>query len=290
MLKEKEKLSKTFYIWFLIILLAIALVAIIYLMQNVNKTNRNNHLIKQRNELIIQKFEVAKNELKKYKGQSEKLNEVIEEATQKIKEKEDKIRLLLTNKELLDSENERLTNELDSIKEKYLDSIDSLLVSNQLNNSLNNTLNLMSDQIDELSSKLKYFQRLDVENLIVKPLRINFMNNEAQTALAKRTVKIKICFDVMDSKVTESGMKNFYIRILTPNAEVLSDSDEPLTFEHPELKQEVVFTMEEVVNYKNQKMNVCVKWEGTERYQPGLYIVELFTKENKLATSTFTLN
>jgi hypothetical protein len=93
----------------------------------------------------------------------------------------------------------------------------------------------------------------------------------------------------MDNKVTDPGMKDFYIRILTPNAEVLSDSDEPLTFMHPELKQKVVYSKEETINYKNQKTNICFKWVGTEKYIPGLYIVEVFTKENKLGTTTFTL-
>lgn len=289
MLKEREKLSKTFYIWFLVVLFTISLVANVYLMQSENKVNLESQFVKQKNEQIVKTLERAKNELKKYKGVSVKMDEVVKEATLKLEEKERKIRKLLGEKQLKETENKKLLHEIDSIREKYFDSIDSLLVAHQLNKSLNNTINLMSDRIDELSTKLGFASRLNVEGLTVKPLKKSFANKETQTALAKRTLKIKICFDVMDNKVTDPGLKDFYIRILTPNAEVLTDSDEPLTFTHPELKQKVVYSMRETINYKNQKANICVKWTETENYIPGLYIVEVFTKDNKLGTTTFTL-
>jgi hypothetical protein len=289
MLKESEKLSKTFYIWFLVVLFIISLVANIYLMQNESKVKLDSQFIKQKNEQIAKTLERAKNELKKHKGVSAKMDEIVKDATQKLEEKERKIRVLLSDKKLLDSENQRLIQEIDSIKEKYFDSIDSLLVAKQLNKSLNNTLDLMYERMDELTTKLGYASRLNVEALTVKPLKKSFANKEMQTALAKRTLKIKICFDVMDNKVTDPGMKDFYIRILTPDAVGLTDSEEPLTFMHPELKQKVIYTKEETINYKNQKTNICFKWEGTEQYIPGLYIVEVFTKDNKLGMTTFTL-
>ncbi len=217
------------------------------------------------------------------------MDEVVKDATQKLEEKEQKIRTLLSEKQLKEDENQKLLDEVAAIREKYFDSIDSLLLAKQINKSLNNTISGMSNIIDELSIKLGYASRLNVESLTVKPLKKSFANKEMQTALAKRTLKLKICFDVMDNKVADPGMKDFYIRILTPNAEVLSDSDEPLTFMHPELKQKVVYSKAETINYKNQKTNICFKWVGTEKYKPGLYIVEVFTKENKLGMTTFTL-
>lgn len=289
MLKEKEKLSKTFYIWFLAIIVAISLVANVYLLQSESKINLENQFVKQQNEQVIKTLEKAKNELKKHRGVSAKMDEIIKDATLKLEEKEKKIRRLHSEKQLKEDENQMLLKEIESIKEKYFDSIDSLLVAQQLNQSLNNTINLMNGRISELSTKLGFASRLIVENLTVKPLKKSFVNKEMQTALAKRTLKLKICFDVMDNKVTDPGMKDFYIRIMTPDAVVLSDLEEPLTFMHPELKQKVFYSKEETINYKNQKTNICIKWEGTEQYIPGLYIVEVFTKDNKLGTTTFTL-
>ncbi|PLX11881.1 MAG: hypothetical protein C0597_14385 [Marinilabiliales bacterium] len=147
----------------------------------------------------------------------------------------------------------------------------------------------MYNKIEDLTTKLGYASRLNVEGLTVTPLKKSFANKEMQTALSKRTQKIKICFDVMDNKVADPGMKDIYIRILTPEAEVLTETETPLTFNHPELKQSVVYTMVETINFKNQKINTCVKWQATEQYKPGLYIVEIFSKDNKLGMTTFTL-
>ncbi len=53
MLKEREKLSKTFYIWFVAVLLTISVVANVYLMQIENKTSIESQSVKQKNEQIV---------------------------------------------------------------------------------------------------------------------------------------------------------------------------------------------------------------------------------------------
>lgn len=287
--ENSNKISKKITIWSLSIILIASLALNLFLIRGNNAKIVDQQILLNKNEQIAQKLESAKNEIKKFKGISVKLDEVVEDATKKLEEKEQKIRVLLGEKKLKEEENLRLINEIDSIKEKYFDVIDSLLIARQQNKSLNNTINLMSDRIDDLSTKLGYARRLNVENLTIKPLKRSFANKEMQTGIAKRTLKIKICFDVMDNKVADPGMKDFYIRILTPEAEVLTDAEAPLTFMHPELKQKVVYSMAETINYKNQKTDVCVNWQGTEQYKPGLYIVEIFTKDNKLGTTTFSL-
>lgn len=289
MLKENSNtISKKVTIWSLSIVLIASLAINLFLIRENNAKIVDQQKLLNKNEQIAQNLKTAKSEIKRFKGISVKLDEVVKDATKKLEEKEQRIRVLLGEKKLKESENLRLINEIDSIKEKYLDVIDSLLIVREKNKSLNNTINLMSDQIDDLSTKLGYATRLDLENLTVKPLR-SFANIEMQTGIAKRTLKVKICFDVMANKATDPGMKDFYIRILTPEAEVLTDAEAPLTFMHPELEQKVVYSMAETINYKNQKTNICVEWQGTEQYKPGLYIVEIFTKDNKLGTTTFSL-
>ncbi|HAF29456.1 MAG TPA: hypothetical protein DCG75_10455 [Bacteroidales bacterium] len=289
MSRNSDKVGPKFYIWFLGILFAASLITNLFLLRGESEGMITQQKLQETNAQIAQKLQMAKNEMNKFRGVSTKMDEVVKDATQKLEEKERKIRVLLNDKKLKEAESQRLLHEIDSIREKYVDVIDSLFIARQLNKTLNGTINFMVNRIDELSTKLGYASRLDIDGLTVNPLKKSFANKEMQTAIAKRTIKIKICFDVMDNKVTDPGMKDFYIRILSPDAEVLSDSDAPLTFIHPEFKQKVVYSQQETVNYKNQKINVCSNWAGTENYKPGLYIVEVFTKENKLGMTTFTL-
>lgn len=290
MLREKsDKISSKFKIWSLAIVLIASLAVNLYLVRGKNSLTIDKQLLQDKNTQIIQKFETAKKEIKKFKGLSVKLDEVVKDATKKLEDKEQKIRILLNDKKLKEAENKRLMHEVDSIKEQYFDVIDSLLVAQQLNKTLNNTIASLNYRIDDLSAKLGYASRLDIENLTVTPIRKTFVNIETQTALAKRTVKVEVCFEVLDNKVTEPGMKHFYIRILTPDAKVLTDDEEAKTFMYPELNQKVIYTAEETINYKNQKTIICTIWTGTDEYKPGLYIVEIFTIDNKLGTTTFTL-
>lgn len=289
MRESSDEISKKFTIWSFGILLIFSIVINVFLLRKNSDKNIEQILLQQKNEQIVQKLQTAKNEINKFRGMSTKLDEVVKDATQKLEEKERKIRILLNDKELKKSENQKLLHEIDSIKERYFDIIDSLLLTKELNKSLNNTIDLMVDKISELNTKLGYASRLNGDNFTVRSLKKGFANKETQTAIAKRTIKIKICFDLLDNKVTEPGMKDIYFRILTPDAIVLSESDDTLTFMHPELKQMVAYTKVEVVNYKNQKITVCSNWSDTEQYKPGLYIVEVFTKDNKLGMTTFTL-
>lgn len=289
MTKNSDIVGPRFYIWFFGILFAASLLVNLFLIRQQGSGITSMQNLQEKNAQIAQKLQLAKNEMNKYRGVSAKMDEVIKDATKRLEEKEKNIRILLSAKKLKEADNKRLLHEIDSINEKYVDIIDSLFIARQLNETLNGTINVMANKIDELNTKLGFASRLDIDGIIVKPLKKSFANKEMQTAIAKRTIKIKICFDVTDNKVTDPGMKDFYIRILTPDAEVLSDSDTPLTFMHPELKQKVIYSKQETVNYKNQKINVCVNWTGTESYKPGLYVVEVFTKDNKLGMTTFTL-
>lgn len=290
MLREKsDKISSKFTIWSLTVVLIASIAINLYLVRGNSSLTLDKSILQDKNTQIIQKFETAKKEIKKFKGLSVKLDEVVQDATKKLEEKEQKIRILLNDKKLKEAENKKLLHEIDSIKEQYFDVIDSLLIAQQLNKTLNNTIASLNNRIDDLSTQLGYASRLDIENLSVTPVRKTFAGLESQTALAKRTIKIKVCFNVLDNKVTDPGMKDFYIRILTPDAKVLTYDEEPTTFMHPELKQKVIYTNVETINYKNQKTNICTTWKGTDDYKPGLYIVELFTKDNKLGTTTFTL-
>ena len=242
-MKDSDKVGSKFYIWFLAILFIASLVFNIVLIKKSDHGEIAIDSLSKKNAEIVQKLKTAKNELNKFKGVSAKMDEIINEANAKLEEKEKKIRAVLNDKKSLEADNQKLIQEIESIKEKYVDAIDSLFVARQLNKSLNNTIDLMYNKIEDLTTKLGYASRLNVEGLTVTPLKKSFANKEMQTALSKRTQKIKICFDVMDNKVADPGMKDIYIRILTPEAEVLTETETPLTFNHPELKQSVVYTM-----------------------------------------------
>ncbi|MBI9066732.1 MAG: hypothetical protein JEZ09_05525 [Salinivirgaceae bacterium] len=288
MIKKMKSDFRGILTWSLFLALILSSITNVILYKKTEAFIANEYSLIDSNGAIVNQLKTIKSEFNKYKGISAKLDETIKTANQKIEEKERNIRLLLSEKKLKEGENKKLIQEIDSIKNKYFDVIDSLLIARGMNKALNETLDLMTDKIDLLNSKLGVASKLKIDNLIVKPLKKSFANKEALTALAKRTTKLKICFDVMDNAARDTEVLDLYIRIISPNAEVLT-SGSNLTFVHPDIKQEVSYTLLKTVDYKKEKINVCLNWEETAKYTPGLYIVEVFTKKNKLGTVTFSI-
>jgi predicted nucleic acid-binding Zn-ribbon protein len=282
-----------------LMLSVIGFILAVSLALNFIQFHKRNKATPSRKELIMSQqmsknltteLQNARIEINRYKGISSNLDEVIREANLKIDQQALKIRTLTSERQLLEEENLKLSGEIDSIGEMYLSVIDSLLVERKSNSTLNRNIAQMQDRIEELNTRLGYMERLSVENLIVIPQKRDVLNRFSTTMLAKKTVQIRICGDIMPNPVAKSGLETLLVRILSPSGEVLTDSPGISgSFKHPEFGVETPYTLSEAINYRNEKINVCFKWKETGQYFPGLYIVELYTKEYKMGMVTFTL-
>ncbi len=231
-----------------------------------------------------------RNEINKYQGISKKIDEVIHDANKKIEAKEKQILALYKDKKMKQRENNRLVEQVDSLQEEYMNVIDSLLVIREHNTLNNNKIQSLEQVISNLNQKLGVAERLVGDNFVVSPLKVNNSGKIQQTAIAKKVQEIDVCFDIVENRISQPGLKTFYVVITSPEAKTLVDiREEEPTFNNPEFKTEAVYTKMEKVNYTNEKVNICANIKLENEIQSGLYVAEIFTEDSKLGITTFSL-
>ncbi len=282
--KVRDKSNRVITVLSIIALILIMLIIVQYFSKK--KTDK---LILQ-NEQLEKEFREARLEINKYKDISEKLDSVIKDANIKIAEKESLIARLFTEKTAFQNENDRLKAEIRDLREDYLEAIDSLLVERGINTSLNVTIEELEDEILSLSKKVGIAELFVIENINAVILKKSPYGHPQKTAMAKKASQIKVCFDIQENLIIQRGLYDIYLRIITPDGKILAEQNENVkTFIHPVFKVKTEYTMPDVINYNNTKTNKCISLRPAYSLKPGLYLVEIFTENQKIGTTTFTL-
>lgn len=242
------------------------------------------------NKELDQKVTRYGNELRKYKGLSAELDRAVQNAEQKINAKERQILAASREKRLTEKENQQLLAQIDSLQNRNLYLIDSLLVVQEENEVINSKINELEETIAGLNEKIGIAEALIADNIDVTPRKTNIFGNRNPTAMAKKVDELEVCFDILENRLAQSGKHNIYVVVTTPDAKVIVDGggDAP-TFEHPDHDKRAEYSKTESVQYENQTLNTCSSIQIPTNLKEGLYVVELFSEANKLGMTTFTL-
>ncbi len=245
------------------------------------------------NRSLLQKVNQYKNELDKFQGISNEIDRVVRDASQKMEEMEEKekqIARLRQNRKVREQENLMLTQQLDSLQELYINVIDSLLVESEARKIINNKIESLEDIIAGLNKQLGYAALLNADNLKVRPIKKSNSGRKQPTAIARKVNSIEITVDILANRVSKPGLKTIYVVFTSPDAKVLADQRTGLIeFSHPEYQKAALCSLTEGINYKNDKIGFTAQFQPEAELRPGLYVAEVFTNENKLGMTTFSL-
>ena len=251
--------------------------------------------------LIIERVNVDKEldatraELSNYKGMNSQLDSMLAQATTRLDEQDRRIKEIVKKEKNASTLNARLKDELQqlrSLREEYLTKIDSLLVSNQELKAEKAQLTTSVQSLTKnLESTVNTASVLAAEYMKVTPYKKKSNDKYSETALARRTNKVEVCFDFLENKIAKAGDKNVYLRILTPEGKVMGErATGSGTFKKNGSEEEVMYSSMQSVAYNNAKQNVCVAYEEAERIYPkGTYTAEIYTDGNMSGATTFTL-
>jgi hypothetical protein len=284
-------------IW--IILFALSAIFNIYQWQH-NDTIVNSYEVKN-DSLTLAKIDVEKElgetyqELNQYKGINERLDSLLSEANISIDEQKTRIEKLLKNERNSASLNKKLKAELEEIKklrDQYLEKIDQLLVENeQLKKEkldLSSTVETLSKNLE---STVNQASVLKSEYLKVKAFKKKSSNKYSETAMAKRTNKMEVCFSVLDNKIAKPGERDVYLRIVEPGGKTMGARTEgSSTFKMQNSNEEVQYTSTTKMKYDNTRQDICLNWEEKERvFAPGTYVIEVYMDGNLSAATSYVL-
>lgn len=190
------------------------------------------------------------------------------------------------------------TETLRSIMKGYIHTIDSL---NTLNINLQNTLTIKNSELNKVQSEnlnIKTHNQelqetvaigsiLQTSNFLAQAIRVKSNGKQTETTRAGRTNMLKGCFTLIENKISASGNKYIYLRIISPDGSVLSlpSAEYIKTINDTQLE----ISAKREINYQNENTDVCIYYESDLALVTGNYLVEIYADLHKIGTTSFAL-
>ena len=155
-----------------------------------------------------------------------------------------------------------------------------LAQSNERNERLTSQVTQATTQNKELTQTVKIAKKLNITGL-------SFQAYNKKGKTEKNITKAKqlgVSFIVSPNNTASPGMKDFYIRILTPEGVLLGGD---LSFQLD--GSNVAATAKRQMEYANEELSVSVYWDVNTTLTPGDYTVEVFADGYRLASRHFTM-
>ncbi len=248
-------------------------------------------------ETVEKELELTKSELEQYRGISNQLDSLLNDANDKIAEQEKKIRALVSKGQKGDKLNAELKKELESLKklrDELLEKIDQLITENK---RLQNEKDSLSGELDNnisvrkgLEARMKVAEQIRVDKVSVKSYKKRAIGGKlVETSLAKRAVKLDVCFMVLENQVATKGNKRVSLRILNPEKEILAGTSNAMIVE-TESGSEIPTTSNKDIDFQGASQDICLAWEDeTVTLKAGEYTIEIYIEGTLVFTSGFSL-
>jgi hypothetical protein len=152
------------------------------------------------------------------------------------------------------------------------------------NNNL--TINALEVANDSLNETIGNAAILRANAIAVETFKINNSKKKA-TLRARRVNAMDVCISLTENPLTEKGMKDLYIQIVSPDNNVIADKGE-VFFSNTSL----IYSKKEVVNFDNKNLNICTTVATYKEDRPlkkGTYFINVFHENRKLGSSSVEL-
>lgn len=258
--------------------------------QNSNKGSEIEVLNDERTELqteleeMLDNFDLMETDNDSMRAELTNRRNEIEDLLSKVKDKDFAIYKL-----------RKETTTLRTIMKGYVVTIDSL---NTLNvglrvensevrerlSSERRTNRSLQEKNDGLSSKVALASRLKTTNITAFGVRLKRDITGKETDRANKTDKIRVCFDIDENRITASGSKNLFIRIIAPDGQILSKGlSDNFRFEFE--GQKGVFSDKKTIDYTNSSTNVCLDYardNETIDFLAGVYYITIYAEDYEI--------
>lgn len=227
-----------------------------------------------KNDSLIQQYDEARARVKSLLNQLEKERSNNNSNRAKIKQLEGEIATLkgivkhyLEEIKRLGEENAGLKREIEQVQQRN-QSLASENESAQRSNA-------------ELTQTVARARKLQITNLRLQAFKGNDKNEKNIT----KAKKLGVFFTVSPNVTAAPGMKDFYVRIKSPEDEVLGGGV-GINAEGASISG----TAHRQVEYANNEVSVAVYWPVNTTLTPGTYRVEVFCDGYRLDSRNFTMS
>lgn len=278
----KEKKSKK--VIYSLALLLVALIVVLLVregkhqeqIETVIQYEQEKNTLRDNLDDLIDEHEILKDEY------SDLSNQLVEKDST-ILAYADEIKKLLRTKGQLQEARQKILR-LKEISMKYVSAIDSLYTLNQslqlendsvrkANRLISNRNRTLEKNNQLLSERVYTASMLRLENIQIEGVYYRSSGREVVTTRASKIQNFSICYDVVENKVTDPGLKNMYVRIVGPRNNVLNVANkiQELNITNDSIVQ---YTVAYSFEYLNQKISECQLWTRGNVLKPGVYTFE----------------
>lgn len=241
-------------------------------------------------------YESLNTEFQQYENQAQYLqNDSLIEKYAQAKDKVEKLLVELKTQKITSGKRiKELQDEISTLKKlmrHYVAIIDSLGKENaglkaenkeirERNQQLTSTVNEYSKKNETLSERMQLAEKLNLTGL-----RLSALNkkgkNEKKIGKAKQLL---VTFTIPQNNSTPVGEKTFYVRIESPEGNVLGNGG-TFNFEGGN----VAYTERKTIEYDQQEVSLSIYHNVTSALTKGNYRVEVFVDNYRLASRSFAM-
>ncbi|MDE6796019.1 MAG: hypothetical protein K2J63_12045 [Muribaculaceae bacterium] len=226
---------------------------------------KNDSLVKKYNEARL-KVEGLLSELNQEKQSNAANRKRIRDLENEIKTLKGIVKHYLEEIKRLGEENEGLKKEIQQVTQR--------------NQQLASQVSVATTQNEQLTQTVKLAKKLNITG-------VSLQAYNKKGKVEKNITKAKqlgVSFIVSPNNTASAGMKDFYIRIVTPEGTLLGGGG---SFQLD--GSTVQCTAHRQIEYANEEVSVSLYWDVNTTLTPGDYTVEVFSDGYRLASKHFTM-
>ena len=173
----------------------------------------------------------------------------------------------------------------------YVQQIDSLNATNTRLTAENREMRRQTQQMQQQNTELveantrltetvTLASRLEIEDFEVSMLN----RHDRKTRITAQARKIEFDFALSKNITTETGLKNIYLRLITPEGELLqTDTAHVFAFENSRIGYSVV----QEIEYAGERVPVAMYWSLQQELMNGYYNADFFIDGQLLGSFPF---
>lgn len=182
---------------------------------------------------------------------------------------------------------------LRSIMRNYIKQIDSL---NTLNISLRqeateakqearasrNKYESLKSTTEELGKQVEIGSVLKGRGLVM--VGVNDAGKE--TERSSRVTKLKACLSLVENSIAKKGPRTVYIRVKGPDGILMTQDQQQIFTVNGE---QMIYSASREVDYQGDEVEVCIYFAPGQKLTKGVYAVDAYISDGKLASSDLLL-
>ena len=182
---------------------------------------------------------------------------------------------------------------LRTIMVSYVNQIDSLDRTNKLLQEENIQVKQQYEEKARQAEKLEQ-ERAQLVEVVTRASMLELSDFEVvklnhrdrKTTFFSQIQKLEFKFNIARNITTEPGTKTMYLRITSPNGEVMQKTeDDVFPFEN----QDIAYSVAKDFEYEGESVSIAMYWSVEEILEKGLYNADFFVDGQLIGSFPFTL-